>query len=183
MYLLYFVEIIFLDDVWTIWSWHSLRVGPRVIYTSISVSANFHLSAQLYFQKITIQAFILIIFGGKFFFSSIKNFKITPNRSDTYATFHSSQKKKKKIFDWKKNVKPWYPDFPRFEIIIVAKKWFFDDEATQWRIASLLNPSNDRSNRLRLKKKEKKFFFKSSSSTIWNNESNVALSQINKRSF
>lgn len=180
MYLLYFVEIIFLDDVWTIWSWHSLRVGPRVIYTSISVSANFHLSAQLYFQKITIQAFILIIFGGKFFFSSIKILKL--HRIDrTYATF--LPKKKKKNIRLKKNVKPWYPDFPRFEIIIVAKKWFFDDEATQWRIASLLNPSNDRSNRLRLKKKEKKFFFKSSSSTIWNNESNVALSQINKRSF
>lgn len=112
-----------------------------------------------------------------FFFLPSKILKL--HRIDrTYATFHPSQKKK--IFDWKKNVKPWYPDFPRFEIIIVAKKWFFDDEATQWRIASLLNPSNDR---LRLKKKEKKFFFKSSSSTIWNNKSNVALSQINKRSF
>lgn len=48
----------------------------KLIYTSISVSANFHLSAQLYFQKIMIQAFILIIFGEKFFFFSIKILKL-----------------------------------------------------------------------------------------------------------
>lgn len=76
----------------------------KLIYTSISVSANFHLSAQLYFQKIMIQAFILIIFGEKFFFS-IKILKLhllllrcitlyVLHRIDrTYATYPSFPKK------------------------------------------------------------------------------------------
>lgn len=38
----------------------------------IRVSANFHLSAQLYFQKIMIQAFILIIIFDEKFFSLSK---------------------------------------------------------------------------------------------------------------